>query len=177
MIFNCSHGFAEYFCPSYDEISEALVKNGYLIFSQDHIGHGRSSGERAIVKNFDEYVSPLLAHVMKVKNDFKEVPLSIIGHSMGGLISIYAAMAQPNLFNCIVLMGPLIKLDPNVATCCKKTLSSVLGSWFPSVIIAPLEETLITRDKDVVKRVMEDPLGRVSTLVIDFSDHLKGSRH
>merc|ERR1712156_131373 len=68
LVFIC-HGFAEYFCPTYDELSEALVKNGNFVFGHDHIGFGRSTGERAIVKKIDEYVLPLLAHVKKVKND------------------------------------------------------------------------------------------------------------
>ena len=76
----CSHGFAEYFCPSYDGIAEALVQSGYLVFGHDHIGHGRSTGQRVQLKSMDDYVQPLLAHVKKVQNDYnKEVPLSIIG--------------------------------------------------------------------------------------------------
>jgi len=66
LVFIC-HGFAEYFCPSYNEVSEALVQNGYLVFGHDHIGHGRSTGEQAIVKNLDEYVTPILTHVKKCK--------------------------------------------------------------------------------------------------------------
>ena len=51
------------------------------------------------MKNIDEYVAPVLAHVQKVQNDYdRELPLSIVGHSMGGLISVYAAMSEPNLF-------------------------------------------------------------------------------
>ena len=51
------------------------------------------------MKSLDDYVIPVLAHVKKVQNDYKnELPLSIIGHSMGGLISVYAVMSEPNLF-------------------------------------------------------------------------------
>lgn len=158
LVFIC-HGYAEYFSPSYDGIAEALVQSGFLVFGHDHIGHGRSTGQRVQLKNMDEYVQPLLAHVKKVQNDFnKEVPLSIIGHSMGGLISVYAAMAEPNLFKSVVLMGPLIKPDPNVATPIKKTLSKVLSGVLPSVAIGELDESGITRDEAVVKRVQEDPL-------------------
>ena len=56
-------------------------------------------------------------------------------------------------------MGPLIKLDPNVATPIKKMLSKIFGLCFPSVIISKLDESEITRDEAVVKRVIEDPLG------------------
>ena len=81
----------------------------------------------------DDYVLPLLAHVKKVQNDYnKEVPLSIIGHSMGGLITVNAAMAEPDLFKSIVLMGPLIKMDPKIATPFKKVLSNVFSGIIPS---------------------------------------------
>ena len=79
------------------------------------------------MKKIDEYVLPLLAHVKKVKNDFNnEVPVSIMGHSMGGLITVHAAMAEPDLFKSIVLMAPLIKIDPKVATPVKKMLGNIL---------------------------------------------------
>ena len=74
--------------------------------------------------------------------------MSIIGHSMGGLISVYAAIAEPNIFKSIVLTGPVIKLDPNVATPIKKMLSRVLAmlSFFDSGLLALLLAS--TRSKD-----------------------------
>jgi len=158
LVFIC-HGFGEYFCPSYDGIAEALVNNGFLVFGHDHIGHGRSTGQRVQVKSMDEYVLPLLGHVKKVQNDYnKEVPLSIIGHSMGGLITVHAAMAEPDLFKCIVLMGPLITMDPTLVTPFKKVLAGVFSGLLPSLALGTLDASLITRDEVVAKRVAEDPL-------------------
>ena len=77
-----------------------------------------------------------LGHVKKVQNDYnKEVPLSIIGHSMGGLITVHAAMAEPDLFKCIVLMGPLITMDPTLVTPFKKVLAGVFSGLLPSFAI------------------------------------------
>ena len=77
-----------------------------------------------------------LGHVKKVQNDYnKEVPLSIIGHSMGGLITVHAAMAEPGLFKCIVLMGPLITMDPTLVTPFKKVLAGVFSGLLPSLAI------------------------------------------
>lgn len=159
LVFIC-HGYGEYFCPSYDGIAETLVNEGYLVFGHDHIGHGRSTGQRVQVKSMDDYVLPLLSHAKKVYNDYnKEVDLSIIGHSMGGLITVLAAMTEPDLFKSIVLMGPLIKMDPNIATPLKKTLASVFSGILPSFSLGALDASAITRDEDVVKRVEKDPLG------------------
>ena len=94
-----SHGYAEYFCPSYDEIAENLCSAGFLVFGHDHVGHGRSTGQRVQVQSLDDYVQPLISHVRKVKMDFNdEIPAFIIGHSMGGLISVYATLSDPDLF-------------------------------------------------------------------------------
>ena len=51
---------------------------------------------------------------------------------MGGLITVLSSMAEPDLFKSIVVMGPLIKMDPNIATPLKKTLASVFSGILPS---------------------------------------------
>ena len=77
---------------------------------------------------------------------------------MGGLISVYVGMAEPNLFKSMIVVGPLIKPDPNVATPIKKMATKVFGRILPYIFIGELDESGITRDEAVVKRIMEDPL-------------------
>ena len=78
-----SHGYAEYFGSAYDEVVEKLCSQGsFLVIGHDHVGHGRSSGQRVQVKSMDDYVQPVISHVKKVKKDFNnEIPTFIIGHS------------------------------------------------------------------------------------------------
>ena len=66
---------------------------------------------------------------------------------MGGLISVNAAMSEPNLFKSIVLVGPLIKLDPNVYSPILKMVSKILGAIKPSIYFGGIDETGITRDE------------------------------
>ena len=159
LVFLC-HGYAEYISPSYDEIAEALAEMGFLVFGHDHVGHGRSSGQRVQVNSMADYVQPLLAHVKKVQRENGgNVPTFVIGHSMGGLITVNAVLEGQEMFSGMVLMGPLIKMDPDIATPVKKVLAKVFQSLIPSFSLGELDHTAITRDEQVVKRVKEDHLG------------------
>ena len=55
-------------------------------------------------------------------------------------------------------MGPLVIMNPEVATPIKVTLARLCSHWLPSFALGQLEAEDITRDKKVVQRVKEDPL-------------------
>ena len=158
LVFLC-HGYGEYLSPSYEEIALRLVENGLLVFGHDHIGHGRSSGQRVHVESMEEYVQPVLAHVKHVTKEFNdELPKFIIGHSMGGLISIYVLSVAQNLFKGVVLVGPLVSMNPELATPWKQMLAKIFSNIIPSFALGQIEAEDITRDKKVVQRVKDDPL-------------------
>ena len=143
LIFFC-HGYAEYLSASYDEVAETLVKEGFLIFGHDHV--------------MQDYVQPVLAHVKKVQRDYNDLPLFILGHSMGGLITINALLAEQEVFQGVVLMGPLVMMNPIYATPIKKLFANMFCRLLPSFTIGELIPEDITRDKAVVERVKGDPL-------------------
>ncbi len=47
-VFVC-HGYGEYFGINYNTLSDILTRQGILVFGHDHVGHGRSSGQRVQV--------------------------------------------------------------------------------------------------------------------------------
>ncbi|CAB4054758.1 MGLL [Lepeophtheirus salmonis] len=79
------------------------VKNpralGLYCFGHDHIGHGKSSGNRTFINSIDEFVDDVILHIniMRKDNDYSSIPLFLLGHSMGG----------------VVFVGPLIIPGPN----------------------------------------------------------------
>jgi hypothetical protein len=50
-------------------------------------------------------------------------------------------------------MGPLLMVDPDMATPLKKWLAKILKGVLPSFCIGALDAANITRDKDHVKKV------------------------
>ena len=158
LVYLC-HGYAEYISPSYDEVGEKMAKEGLLVFGHDHVGHGRSSGQRVQVSSLSDYVLPVLAHVKKAKREFGEhLPTFILGHSMGGLITINVLLADQELFKGSIFMSPLVMMNPAIATPFKKFLAGLFCKILPSFAIGGIVTEDITRDKSVVERVKNDPL-------------------
>jgi len=157
LVFLC-HGLAEYIGPNYEEMAQYLCKEGYMIFGHDHRGHGRSSGPRSHVNSIDEYVKPVLAHVKDVKSWplNKNKPIFLIGHSLGGLISLYTLLEEPNLFSGFIGIGPFV--DTTLVTPFQKFWIGILKIFMPMIEIGAMKGSTVTRDEDVVKRNSLDPL-------------------
>ena len=84
--------YAELLTPYYRAVAEAGAEAGLLMFGHDHLGHGRSDGQRAQIGDIGEYVGPLIHHCHLMKAQRPNLPLFIIGHSMGGLVSILSIL-------------------------------------------------------------------------------------
>ena len=80
------HGLAEH-SGRYAHITEMLATIGIRTFAYDHRGHGESTGKRGHITRFSEYTNDLELMIEKSRNALSpQVPLFLIGHSMGGLI-------------------------------------------------------------------------------------------
>ena len=52
------HGYGEHI-GRYDHVAAALVAHGAVVFGPDHLGHGRSGGERVLIDDFDDVIADL----------------------------------------------------------------------------------------------------------------------
>ena len=52
------HGYAEY-GARYAHLANHLVQHDFLVAAPDHIGHGHSEGERALIADFEHVVDDL----------------------------------------------------------------------------------------------------------------------
>ncbi|XP_052242465.1 monoglyceride lipase-like [Dreissena polymorpha] len=122
------------------------------------VGHGQSEGTRGLVGDFMEYVQDVIYHIELVKKKFPQKPVFLLGHSMGGAVSILAAMSKPNYFKGVVLIGPAITPDKDSATCFKVFALKIAARIFPQLVVAKIDPLKISRDEAFVKRYKEDPL-------------------
>jgi alpha-beta hydrolase superfamily lysophospholipase len=84
--------YAERLTPYYEEVALEGNKRGFLCFGHDHIGHGLSEGERVQIGDMSEYVDPVVTHCTAVAEKYPGLPLFLVGHSMGGLITLLTVL-------------------------------------------------------------------------------------
>lgn len=86
-------------------IAEHLNKNGIAVYRYDDRGFGQSTGTPEMTTSFDELAEDIYQAVstLKTRNDVGKVGL--LGHSLGGILSIIAATNHPDIDFIITLSG------------------------------------------------------------------------
>ncbi len=86
----------------YGWVAEQLTKRGLAVYAIDLRGRGKSDGERFYVQKFADYVSDVGALVSLVKSRKPGLPIFLLGHSAGGVVScLYALDHQAELTGLI----------------------------------------------------------------------------
>lgn len=141
------HGYAEH-GARYAHVAEDLTDRGFAVYAEDHLGHGESNGERALISDFEHIVDDLhtLAGIARAENP--SMPLIMAGHSMGGLLTARFAERYPDELAGAAFMG------------------AVLGDWQWAREVLSLHEipyqepeySGMSRDPETVRQYTEDPL-------------------
>jgi alpha-beta hydrolase superfamily lysophospholipase len=92
-------------------ISTKLIKNGYFVYAFDLRGHGKSSGKRGFIRSWDEYRGDLHEFRKLVALEQPELPLYIVGHSMGGLITLDYILDNSTGISGIAAIAPAISYE------------------------------------------------------------------
>jgi acylglycerol lipase len=150
------HGLGEH-CGRYMNVVNHFVPLGYALYGLDHIGHGKSEGMREGVEGFEDYTDTLTVYCEMVKGWQAGKPMFLLGHSMGGLISSCYLLDHQADFRGAVLSAPLIKAGGTIS---KATIlmGKILSALAPKMGLLPLDANNISRDPEVVKAYVNDPL-------------------
>ncbi len=135
---------------------DALVQGGYIVYSADSRGHGRSPGIRGFIRSWDEYKGDLHIFRELVLSENPELPLFIIGHSMGGVISADYVLDQGTGISGLVLVAPAISYE---MTTFENWLIKLLGKLRPQLTIQKSGSVEgLTQDPDMAAKLQSDPL-------------------
>ncbi|MEM7402704.1 MAG: lysophospholipase [Myxococcota bacterium] len=100
------HGFSEY-SGRYTHVVDALVHAGLNVLLFDLPGHGHSSGMQGHIDSFQQYVDSAKSAIDQANQLFDNADITLLGHSMGGLVSIHAVAQSPSLVRRLILSNPL----------------------------------------------------------------------
>ncbi|GAA0895324.1 lysophospholipase [Pseudonocardia zijingensis] len=139
------HGYGEHI-GRYEHVADALVRHGAAVHGVDHIGHGRSTGERVLIPDYEAVVDDV--HELWTRVRTPELPTVLVGHSMGGMIAARYAQRYGHELAALVLSGPVLgRWD--VAT-------DLLG--LDEIPDTPIDPDTLSRDPAVGKAYADDPL-------------------
>jgi len=151
-----THGIAEH-SGRYAHVAQSLVEGGYTTVAFDLRGHGKSSGKRNFVKSFQDYLNDLQEVLDRTQNTYPDLPLFLLGHSMGGgIVSLYTIERSPQVKG-ILLSGPSVKVSDDISPFLQK-MSSFISAVLPKLPVLKLESDAISKDPAVREDYDTDPL-------------------
>ena len=150
------HGIAEY-SGRYMNLVNHFVPLGYAVYGFDHPGHGKSEGARVYVERFEDFTDTIKTYYDMIRSWHPELPVFIVGHSMGGLITVCYLLDHQQDFAGAVLSGPSVKVPDHISPV-TIALGRILSRILPKFGIIKLEADGICRDPAVVQEYLNDPL-------------------
>jgi acylglycerol lipase len=150
------HGVGEY-CGRYTNIINFFVPLGYAVYGLDHIGHGKSDGQREVIKRFEDFTEPLARYYQMVKEWHPGKPIFIYGHSLGALITLFYLLDHQADFKGAVISAPPVKIPNNISPM-TVTLGKILATVAPRTGILGLDTSSLSHDQGVVTAYNTDPL-------------------
>lgn len=150
------HGLGEHI-RRYHAWAESLNKRGVAVLGIDLRGHGRSDGPRGHAKSWEQLQSDILLVQQHTRNVYPDLPLFLMGHSMGGLFALRFAYHFPKELSGLILSSPLLGLAFKPAKWQVKA-AGFMSQWFPGFSQSNgLNPDLLSHDKEVVEAYKHDP--------------------
>ena len=149
------HGLGEH-GGRYEHVAKVLTDRGWTLILPDLRGHGRSGGIQTHVKSFDEYVDDiaLIWRFFKLA-DHHTV---LLGHSMGGLVTVRCVQTGRIAPTALVLSSPLlgvkVPVNPLVVM-----LGKLIVPYVPTMRFSNrIDPKNMTHDVEFVARRRNDKL-------------------
>ena len=175
-IVQIAHGGAEH-GGRYAPLARRLNEQGYIVYADDHRGHGRTGeintrlGDMGEANAFERVCDDVLALGKRAQTENPDIPLVILGHSLGSLITQRLLLQHSERYAAAVLSGSPDII--NVASAAelihaevdrvgRNQVSDVLEAGIVAGFAADFPDAAtphdwLSRDPEQVKLYMDDP--------------------
>ncbi len=108
-VIQISHGLGEHI-GRYARFADALVSAGFVVYGNDHRGHGLTAKRGGHVGDFgpggfDQLVEDMVSLRVIAKNDYPGKPYILLGHSMGSFAAQQFILDHSHSIDGLVLSG------------------------------------------------------------------------
>ncbi len=134
---------------------DQLAAGGLAAYALDLRGRGKSEGDRFYIENVAEYVANVAAVINLAKSRDRGLPVFLLGHSAGGVVSCSYPLDQQAELAGLVCESFAFKVPaPDFVLAIIKGLSRIA----PRLPVLKLKNEDFSRDPDAVKALNADPL-------------------
>jgi len=164
------HGLGEH-AGRHDGLARTLNDWGFSVRGYDQYGHGQSGGPRGGMPNPQRLLDDLADLAETTRNRYPDLPLVLLGHSLGGLVAAGFVARGIVPVDALVLSSPLLaaRLDP-----VQKLLLALIPRLAPNLTVHNgVDAGYLSHDQQVVAAYRSDPLvhdrisGRLARFIFD----------
>jgi len=151
------HGMGEH-GGRYAQVVDALTQAGYVLFTFDIRGYGKSSGPRGHTPSYEALMNDISSLLEVANKQFSQLSFFLYGHSLGGnLVLNYILRRQPQ-FKGVIVTAPWLRLafEPPAF---KIILGKITNQLFPAFSQKNgLDTKVLSHDAEVVHAYENNPL-------------------
>lgn len=151
------HGLAEY-TGRYTHVADHFANEEIAFYALDHRGHGLSEGVRGHIDSFDDYLDDLDTFLEMVKEKEPGKKIFLLGHSLGGTISIAYALKHPEKIDGLILSSPGLKLATELDPELVKAITELSKSNPTQELPNEIDPYTLSHDKEICEKYDNDPL-------------------
>lgn len=189
------HGAGEY-ANRYDTFAKALVQRGFIVYSHDHRGHGKSVSKDEVFGYFGEkngfqtLVKDTYEVTKHIKEEYPDKKLIVLGHSMGSFIARYFSVLYSDEIDGLIIVGTghnskvELKLGKLVSNIYIKSGRGLKANQMLDCLIFKLfnigfilekdVNAWLSRDKESRKEFAQDPYCGIKFTAYAFRDLFEG---
>ncbi len=147
------HGLGEH-AGRYEHVAGILRSWGFEVRAYDQRGHGQSGGKPGTLPSQDALLSDLADVVDETRAQCPNVPLILLGHSLGGLVVSRFVSLQIRPVDGLVMSSPALDASMGVL---QKLLLAVLPKFLPNITVSNgLDVQFISHDARVIAAYQAD---------------------
>lgn len=154
----------------YDHLANELVGLGFEVYAQDLRGYGRwqFAPTAKNMVSYKESLEDLKALVRAARNEHPDLPVFLIGESMGAGLSLRAAEAMPGEISGLVLSSPALKRRNYCEPEMVKDVAALLANPVRQFDMVPYIRKFASEDPEIAQETIEDPMVRKTLSLRDL---------